>query len=346
LLFGMVQFRDGPFRRPHPAFWRIVLGLNLLYFMCLLYLFFQTKEQAREILAAIDPSLGKSLPEKSYAENCEFTPKNDQIDIFCLAHALGWFGKALILRDYWFCWILSVMFEVMEYSLEHQLPNFAECWGDHWLLDVLICNWAGIALGMKCCEYFRVTPFSWRGLRTTSLKRGFRARTTRAVKQFTPYDWTEFNWEGTRRFRNYISTVMLLSIFLLSELNVFYLKALLWMAPEHWIVITRLAFIFLWALPAVRELYQYVSMGKKVVRMGSHAWLLYATVILELLCVIKWSTGEFPDPAPLSVKVFWTVFLSLLVLYPSVKFGYPAWKRRLDKRESSPRPPAHVEKSE
>lgn len=27
------------------------------------------------------------------------------IDIFCLAHALGWFGKAMILRDYWFCWV-------------------------------------------------------------------------------------------------------------------------------------------------------------------------------------------------------------------------------------------------
>lgn len=49
----------------------------------------------------------------------------------------------MILRDYWFCWvriistglpasltciqqILSVAFELAEYSLEHQLPNFAE----------------------------------------------------------------------------------------------------------------------------------------------------------------------------------------------------------------------------
>jgi phosphatidylserine synthase 2 len=58
----------------------------------------------------------------------------DQIDIFVLAHVLGWYAKALILRDYWFCWILSIMFEVMEYSLEHQLANFAECWWDH------VCN--------------------------------------------------------------------------------------------------------------------------------------------------------------------------------------------------------------
>lgn len=53
------------------------------------------------------------------------------MDIFVIAHAVGWFGKALILRDYWFCWIISIAFELCEYSLEHQLNNFAECWWDH-----------------------------------------------------------------------------------------------------------------------------------------------------------------------------------------------------------------------
>jgi len=27
--------------------------------------------------------------------------------------------------------VISLMFEVMEYTLEHQLPNFSECWWDH-----------------------------------------------------------------------------------------------------------------------------------------------------------------------------------------------------------------------
>lgn len=35
----------------------------------------------------------------------------------------------MVMRDFWLTWILSVMFEIMEYSLEHQLPNFAECFG-------------------------------------------------------------------------------------------------------------------------------------------------------------------------------------------------------------------------
>jgi hypothetical protein len=31
--------------------------------------------------------------------------EQNAIDIFCVAHTLGWFFKALILRDYWFCWV-------------------------------------------------------------------------------------------------------------------------------------------------------------------------------------------------------------------------------------------------
>ena len=27
--------------------------------------------------------------------------------------------------------VISIMFEVLEYTLEHQLPNFSECWWDH-----------------------------------------------------------------------------------------------------------------------------------------------------------------------------------------------------------------------
>ena len=35
------------------------------------------------------------------------------------------------MRDFWFTNVLSVLFEINEYSLEHQLPNFHECWWDH-----------------------------------------------------------------------------------------------------------------------------------------------------------------------------------------------------------------------
>ncbi|KAJ8483372.1 hypothetical protein ONZ51_g4745 [Trametes cubensis] len=223
LLFSMIQFRDGPFVRPHPAFWRVVLGINLLYELAMVFLLFQDLDSARAMMKYLDPNLGKPLPEKSYAENCELTVQNiwNAIDIFCLAHALGWFGKALILRDYWFCWILSVAFEFAEYSLQHQLANFAECWWDHWILDVLVCNWLGTYLGMKTCQYFEVKHYTWRGFRQT---RGIRSKTKRVISQFSPHDWTTFKWEGTASFGHYFTVVLLLAVFLAAELNPFYLK--------------------------------------------------------------------------------------------------------------------------
>ena len=76
LLFSMIQFRDGPFVRPHPSFWRIVLGINLLYELALVFLLFQDIDSARELLKYIDPNLGRPPPEKSYGENCAFTIQN------------------------------------------------------------------------------------------------------------------------------------------------------------------------------------------------------------------------------------------------------------------------------
>ncbi|CAF4647781.1 unnamed protein product, partial [Rotaria sp. Silwood2] len=34
----------------------------------------------------------------------------------------------LIVCDYWLCMIISIGFEILEYSPEHQLPKFGECW--------------------------------------------------------------------------------------------------------------------------------------------------------------------------------------------------------------------------
>ena len=65
--------------------------------------------------------------------------------------------------------MVSIGFELMEYTLECQLPNFGECWWDHvsdltifhnisafvlqWILDFLVCNGLGIYLGMLTCHY-------------------------------------------------------------------------------------------------------------------------------------------------------------------------------------------------
>jgi phosphatidylserine synthase 2 len=72
-MFSVVQFRDGPFIRPHPAFWRMVLGINLLYELALVFLLFQDLDTARHMMTYIDSNLGVLVVEKDYASDCSLT---------------------------------------------------------------------------------------------------------------------------------------------------------------------------------------------------------------------------------------------------------------------------------
>ena len=76
-------------------------------------------------------------------------------------HAIGWFIKMLIFRDLKICWFLSGLFEFLEISLKHNLPNFNECWWDHLLLDFLGCNVIGMYLGYVCCKYCEMKEYHW-----------------------------------------------------------------------------------------------------------------------------------------------------------------------------------------
>ena len=46
VIYGTTQLRDGPFVRPHPAVWRAVQAVSVLYLLLLVYLFFQVSRCA------------------------------------------------------------------------------------------------------------------------------------------------------------------------------------------------------------------------------------------------------------------------------------------------------------
>ena len=47
-----------------------------MYELALVFLLFQDLDSARNKMTYLDPNLGKPLPEKSYADHCEFTVSN------------------------------------------------------------------------------------------------------------------------------------------------------------------------------------------------------------------------------------------------------------------------------
>ncbi|PRP83789.1 phosphatidylserine synthase [Planoprotostelium fungivorum] len=294
LFYSAAQNRDGLFVRPHPIFWRIVMGCGVLYACLLVFLLFQTAEDAWWLLNRVDSRLGIPLPERSYAENCDIYTPNDPVtsfrnvwdavnDEFMVAHFFGWACKAILLRDWYLCNFMSILFELLEMSLQHLLPNFAECWWDHWILDVLTMNLFGIILGLRFVRYFNCTPYGW-------------------VAGVRP-EMEEYNWDILKNWRRLASYV-------------------LHIPPPHPINVIRL---FLWwglGLPAAREFYQYVT-DPKCKRMGSMCWIVAACAILELLLWIKYGFSKqmFTAQAPPVVVYSWIVSLSLLFVWAVYYYG-------------------------
>lgn len=146
LLYATLNFADGELRRPHPMVWRFVHGVTVLHLMLVAFLIPQSPRVVDAVLQTLfDDRIGSShLPKnavsvENYAANCSLTYEHvmDKVlDRFFVAHLLGWFVKALILRDWTVMWICSLLFEALEVSLQKPIPNFAECWWDRWFLDV------------------------------------------------------------------------------------------------------------------------------------------------------------------------------------------------------------------
>jgi len=294
----------------------MVMGASVLYLLALVFILFQNVNDARQLLRYIDPKLGVALPERNYAEHCElYTPDDptsnfrnlwDTInDEFIAAHFIGWWGKALLFRDVYICWFASILFEIWEMTFEFLLPNFKECWWDHIILDILVCNGLGIALGIFTIRALRMKEYNWQGLgRFPTTKDRF----WRAVTQFTPDQYDEYHWEMLANWKRFVAVLIPIAGLSVIELNAFFLKYLLWIPPPHPINVWRL---FMWSaigMPALREYYQFIS-DPNTKRFGTMAWLCCAICGVEVLVSVKFSKGEFPNPPPPIVVWSWGIFL-------------------------------------
>lgn len=105
----------------------------------------------------------------------------------------------------------------------------------------------------------------------------------RIVFQFTPYSWVRFEWKPASSLRRWLAvcgiilvvrpvasctplpspprapSTLLCPQFLLAELNTFYLKFVLWMPPEHYLVLLRLVFFVNVGGVAMREIYDFMD---------------------------------------------------------------------------------------
>jgi phosphatidylserine synthase 2 len=338
LTYCALQLPDGHFIRPHPVVWRLITGAFILYEMLLIVLLFLRTSDARAFFKIFDPTLGVELPEESYAADCRlYTPENPEshfynlrntfFDRFVVMHFLGWFIGALMMRSYFTCWTLSVMFEWYELSFRHWLPNFHECWWDHVFLDIFSCNALGIYFGMKVCKWLEMKKYNWVGIRKIPNLTG---KARRALAQFTPAYWLAYDWKIFRSADRFWRVMSMITILSLMMLNSFFLKTVLWIPASSPLNVYRLLIWYTAGSYAVAEYYIFSTFtvhveGKRaapVQKLGPRAWLGVVVVATEVCVIVKHGAGMFTAPFPLYVKLGWALIFAVVGGGSSIYFAF------------------------
>lgn len=205
--------------------------------------------------------VGYPLPEKDYGDVCQiYSPDHpsgdpffnvtDRVDIFVIAHSLGWFVKALIVRDLGVSWVCSVLFELIELAFAHLLPNFRECWWDSIILDVFGCNLIGIHLA----DYV-LSKLGWKKFNFLSSSFG---------KQRINYKFL-------------FTASLLVGLITLIDLNFFFLKFVLYIPTTHWLCHVRTYMFALISAPASIEMYKWASkpVGRNNKKTASSRWTFF-----------------------------------------------------------------------
>jgi phosphatidylserine synthase 2 len=307
IVTGALTFPAGPFIRPHPSVWRAAFSIALASQMWLIFMLFQTRDEARQLMRLLDDTLGVDLSERSYADDCTFTwsvVKDNIFDRFFVSHFVGWVLKALMLRDFYLCWFVSVTWELVEIALTHMLPNFAECWWDQLLLDVLLTNAMGIYIGCKLGNYFEVRSYEIFGFDSIH---SVADATRRTALQFTPERWSHQTWAPFTTIKRFFGVQIFIIGLHVQEANSFFLKSILWVAPESSLNVYRLIIWWMIGLPMCRQVYVYMTdAGCK--RLGAHTFLGASIMSTELMIMLKFGRGLYTESMPQHLKyVYWTL---------------------------------------
>uniref|UniRef100_A0A0E0BW58 CDP-diacylglycerol--serine O-phosphatidyltransferase n=1 Tax=Oryza meridionalis TaxID=40149 RepID=A0A0E0BW58_9ORYZ len=301
LAYSFLQAPSTVLIRPHPAIWRLVHGMAVVYLVALTFLLFQshhwhytsaaedeTRDDARQFMKYLHPDLGVELPERSYGTDCRiYVPDHPKsrfnnvyeilFDEFVIAHILGWWGKAIMIRNQPLLWVLSIGFELME-----------------------------------TVRYFDGRTYEWVGL---SRQPNIISKVKRTLGQFTPAHWDKDEWYPLLGPWRFIQVLSLCIVFMIVELNTFFLKFCLWIPPRNPLIVYRLVLWWLIAIPTIREYNTYLQDRKPVKKVGSFCWLSLAICILELLICIKFGHGLFPKSMPSWLFIAWTTVASLLMMF-------------------------------
>ncbi|KAI1714953.1 phosphatidyl serine synthase domain-containing protein [Ditylenchus destructor] len=290
-------------------------NVSVLYAVLLQFTLYQSYADIKTVLTWLDP-VGLSqttLDEKDYAINCSDVSLEriwGHMDIFAVGHFLGWGMKALLIRHTIICWYISIAWELTEVVFAHLLPNFQECWWDAIFLDIILCNGLGIAFGTWVCKMLEMRQFHWESIKNIRTTGG---KFKRAVLQFTPESWMKVEWHNIFALRRSLAIYAFIMVWLISELNTFFLKHVFSIDTKHPVVFSRIILIGLISAPSIRQYYVYAT-DPKVKRIGMQCWVYAAVCVLESAICVKFGRTQLP-PLKLKLVTLWILFLAIGTIF-------------------------------
>ena len=197
------------------------------------------------------------------------------------------------MRDWYVAWACSIGFEICEITFRHWLPNFWECWWDHLLLDLFGCNLIGIILGHYTLKYFGSTRINWvhdPSQVDKKISSGCTSQLYSVVDKLRPAFFEKYEWSALQNLQNFFSVLSFICFVLIIDCNNFFLKFVLWVPPEHKLLMFRVGMWGLCSLASSKEWFEYTQ-NAYCHRLGPFAWMTMYTIGVETLIVVKMSEG-------------------------------------------------------
>lgn len=296
--FGTLVLPE-PSKNRGSVFWRVVQAIAFTYALNIFVLLFLSKENLQIVLRDIfDSRLGVPLEEVDYAGDCKlYTPDNpkgafynftSKLDMFVIAHFMGWAFKAWIFRNHAVCWLMSVGFELMEYSFEVWLPNFSECWWDHFLLDMFGCNLIGMIIGLSTIKFFKMRQLHWFYEPTEEtqklsllekIKFSFSCSAREKHLKADRWHWLSEGW-------TFNGVIFFFCTNLALDLSYFFMKSQIHLPSDHWLLGFRIWTLGFFSIIAGNDYYDYV-VTRRCNSMSLSLYLLYFILTVEWMIFFK-----------------------------------------------------------
>ncbi len=210
------------------------------------------------------------------------------------------------MRDRAIAWSISLLFEAVEFTFEGMLPNFKECWWDHFILDVLLCNGLGIEVGYWICKKLQMLNYNW------IIAKGRCSVFENISSKFKPNVMERYEWKMFSSVRRFLLVAWFIFLTTALQTTGFFIKFLVWIPPPHYTLIIR---VLVWAgMAAMASKDMYAFVDNKYSRFGVAIWISHVALLLEIGLIFKWGRGVLRPSFTPAIKLFWSSIVGAIIL--------------------------------